>query len=115
MAALIIPTSTPFGGMTNTTTSRLINLNATLARLADAIATASSGFEGTPGTQFEAAAMGVNGFAQNNFGIVPDQSAPGANGTDYAYAVSQMVSQWETFWPLVEPYISQLDNGAGGL
>lgn len=111
MAALIIPNSTPFGSMTNQTTSRLLSLNTTIARLKDAIATAASGFEGTAGTQYEAGGMSMNSFTPNNFGVAPDSADPGKNGTDYAYAVNQLVAQWETFWPLVEPYVSQLDNG----
>jgi hypothetical protein len=111
MAALVIPNSTPFGGMTNQTTSRLLSLNTTIARLKDAVATAASGYEGTPGTEYEAGGMSANMWVQNNFGVAPKPDEPGAQGTDYAYAVNQLVAQWETFWPLVEPFVSQLDNG----
>jgi hypothetical protein len=113
MAALIIPNMTPFGSMTNQATSRLINLNATIERLKDAIATASAGYTGTPGTQFEAAPMGVGAPppAPNNFGVQPDPEALGENGTDYAYAVGVLTEQWALFWAAAEASINQLDNG----
>lgn len=112
MAALIIPPSTPFGAMTNQTTSRLIGLNTTMARLKDAVATAASGYTGTAGTEYEAPSMGMNMMqTQNNFGVVPDPAEAGKNGTDYAYAVNILIGHWDAFWVLAEPSISQLDNG----
>jgi hypothetical protein len=113
MSALIIPNMTPFGSMTNQTTSRLLNLNTTIERLKDAIATASAGFTGTPGTQFEAAPMGVGApaTAPNNFGVTPDPENLGANGTDYAYAVGVLTEAWAAFWTAAEASINQLDNG----
>ena len=72
MAALIIPSSTSFGGLTNQTVSRLIQINTSMERLKDAIATASAGYTGVAGTQFEAQSMmmpapgGMNTFAGPN-------------------------------------------------
>lgn len=115
MAALIIPNMTPFGSMTNQVTSRLINLATTMERLKEAIATASAGYDGTPGTQYEAAIVGANAppvaNPPNNFGVQPDPEQPGKNGTDYAYAVNVLVEHWATFWAAAEPSIAQLDNG----
>jgi hypothetical protein len=112
MAALVIPNMTPFGSMTNQTTSRLLTLNTTIERLKDAIATASAGYTGTPGTEFEAAPMGSNMMtAPNNFGVQPDPETPGKNGTDYAYAVGVLTEQWALFWAAAEASINQLDNG----
>jgi len=112
MAALIIPTNTTFGSMTNQTISSLLRLNTTIERLRDALATASSGYEGVPGTQYEAGSGMMNSFSPNNFGIVPDQATPGQNGTDYEYALNTLVGHWEAFWTAAEASISQLDNGS---
>jgi hypothetical protein len=111
MAALIIPNSTPFGGMTNQTVAKLLSLNTTMGRLKDAIATASSGYTGTPGTEFEARSAGMNTTATNNFGVQPDPASPGQNGTDYAYAVGVLTEQWALLWTAAEAAIDQLDNG----
>ena len=114
MAAIIIPSSTSFGGLTNQLVGRMISTNTQLERLKDAIATASSGYTGVAGTQFEAGGMGgVGGYQQNNFGIVPDATTPGKNGTDYAYAVDILAQAWATFWAAAEASINQLDNGQG--
>ena len=112
MTAVVISNQTSFGSMTNQSVGRLISLHTTLERLKDAVATASSGYTGTPGTEFEAAP----GFAGppgggNNFGVSPDPAEPGKAGTDYAYAVNQLTTQWATFWAAAQPYIEQLDNG----
>ena len=114
MAALIIPNNTTFGSMTNQTVGSLLKLNTTMARLKDAIATASAGYVGTPGTQFEAgnAMTPGNMFVQNNFGIVPDQAEPGLQGTNYSYAIGVLTEQWDLFWAAAEASINQLDNGS---
>ena len=114
MTATIISTmgSYTFGQMTTQTVSRLIATHTQIGRLRDAIATASSGYAGTPGTQFEAPATGGNpGTATNLFGVVPDPDDIGKNGTDYAYAVNSLEAAWQTFWVTAEPFIEQLDNG----
>jgi hypothetical protein len=117
MAALIIPSMTPFGGLTNQTVGKLLSLNASMERLADAIATASSGYTGVAGTEFEAAVLTPNAVPtgifsqQNNFGVQPRVDTPGAAGTDYAYAVNTLNEAWRTFWTAAEASINQLDNG----
>ena len=112
MAAIIIPSSTSFGGLTNRNITTLLALNTGLERLKDAIASASAGYEGTPGTQFEANnMMAPSGYVPNNFGIAPNPATPGQRGTDYAYAVDVLTQAWATFWTAAEPSISQLDNG----
>jgi len=117
MAALIIPTNTTFGSMTNQTVGRLLGLNTTMARLQDALATASAGYVGTPGTQYEAGNMTTPGnmFVQNNFGIVPDGVTPGKNGTDYEFAMNTLAGHWTTFWTASEAAINQLDNGSSSM
>jgi hypothetical protein len=118
MTATIISTMSgyTFGQMTTQTVSRLIATNTQLIRLRDAIATASSGYAGTPGTEFElptgnvAMPAGV-AVGTNLFGVVPDPAEPGKNGTDYAYAVNSLEAAWQTFWTAAEAYIEQLDNG----
>jgi hypothetical protein len=112
MTAVIISNQATFGNMTNTAVSRLLSLNTTLERLKDAVATASSGYPGTPGTEFEAATL-LPG--NNNFGVQPNPDEPGANGTDYAYAVNQLTAQWATFWAAAQPFIEQLDNGTASI
>jgi len=122
MTATIISTqgSYTFGAMTTQTISRLISTNTQMARLTEAIATASSGYTGTPGTEFElptgnmvtpqAVPVGTN-----LFGVVPDPAEPGKNGTDYAYAVNSLSTAWATFWEAAKAYIEQLDNGGNAM
>ena len=114
MAAIIISNSTTFGGMTNNAVGRLISLQTTMQRLKDAVATASSGYTGIPGTQFEGVSFG-GPTPGNNFGIQPDPENPGVKGTDYEYALNQLTAQWDTFWTAASPFIEQLDNGTAAM
>ena len=112
MATLIISQSASFGQMTNSIVSRLVGLNSSMPRLQEAIATASSGYEGVPGTEFEIGNPGTNGMpGPNLFGVQADPATPGKNGTAYSYAVGQLQQQWATFWAAAADYISALDNG----
>lgn len=112
MTALIIPNNTSYGAMTNQIVGRAVSLNTSILRLKEAIATASSGYEGTPGTEYEAAAAGnMRPSPTNNFGVQPDPDNPGAQGQAYAYAVGQLAVVWNQFWADAEPYLAQLDNG----
>jgi len=114
MTATVISNMATFGAMTNNAVSRIISLNTTMMRLKDAVATASSGYSGTPGTEFEAPVGGIsNPTTSNNFGVQPDPENIGARGTDYSYAINQLAVQWEAFWAAAEPYVEQLDNGTG--
>jgi len=113
MAAIVIPNNTSFGGMTNQTISRLLQVNTAMERLKDALATASSGYTGVAGTQYEAVSMGMGPFTPNNFGVVPDPATPGAQGTNYEYALNTLAGHWLTFWQAAQPSIEQLDNGSG--
>jgi len=114
MAALIIPQSTSFGGMTNRIVSQMLTMNTNMERLKDALATASAGFVGTPGTQYEAGNAMVPGnmYVPNNFGIVPDPAEAGKNGNDYEFAVNTLAAAWAAFWTAASASIEQLDNGA---
>jgi hypothetical protein len=94
--------------MTNQSVAKLISLQTSMERLNDAIATASSGYAGTPGTEFEAGPPGAA--APNLFGVQPSE-VPGEQGQAYSYAVMQLFQQWQTFWTAAQPYIEQLDNG----
>ena len=102
MTATVISNATPFGAATNSMIAGLYSTSEAMARLQSAVATASSGFNGTPGTEFE------NG---SNFGVAADPAEPGKKGSDYSYAIDQLASQWNTFWTAAKPYIQQLDNG----
>jgi hypothetical protein len=105
-----------FGQMTTAMVSRLIACNSQMERLADAIATASSGYTGIPGTQFEAPATNNPSASGGNlFGVVPNLSDIGKNGTDYAYAVNSLEAAWATFWATAEAYVNQLDNGGNSM
>ena len=73
-----------------------------MLRLKDAVATAASGYDGVPGTEYEGDGT--------NFGVVPG-TAPGEKGADYAYAINTLATAWETFWTAAQPSIEQLDNG----
>lgn len=112
MAAILIPTSTNFGAMTNRMVSQLASLETTVNRLSEGIATASSGYEGVPGTQFEAPSGLMTPGSQNNFGIVPSDT-PGEQGESYRYAIDALKVEWDKFWAAAQPYIAALDNGAG--
>lgn len=109
MTALIISNNVSYGQMTNQIIGRAHALNATIPRLQEGIATASSGFEGIPGTQFEVGGGG-NGTG-SLFGVQADPANPGQQGTAYSYAVGQLLAEWAKFWTAAEAYVSALDNG----
>jgi hypothetical protein len=102
MTATIISNTPPFGLMTNKTVAALHSANEAIERLAEAVATAASGYEGTPGTEYEG--------ANTNFGVVAG-ATPGEKGSDYAYAIGQLSNAWATFWTAALPSIQQIDNG----
>ena len=102
MTATVISNAAPFGAATNSTIAGLFNVSEAMARLQSAVATAASGYDGVPGTEYEDG---------TNFGVAADPAEPGKKGSDYAYAIDQLAAQWETFWTAAKPYIEQLDNG----
>jgi hypothetical protein len=102
MTATIISNTPPFGLMTNETVADLHTVNEAINRLKEAVATAESGFEGTPGTEFE---------TDSNFGVAPDPAEPGKKGSDYAYAIGNLANAWATFWTAAQPSIDAIDNG----
>ncbi len=113
MTAVIISTTGqyPFGAMTNQTVAGLIAMATKMQRLKEAIATASAGYSGVEGTQFEIPASGTpGGQPPNLFGVVAS-ATPGEQGAAYRYAVDALTAQWETFWAAAAPYIEALDNG----
>lgn len=101
-----------FGMLTNRITGGMISANAQLERLNEAIATASAGYDGTPGTEFEVSnSMGGGNPNQSNlFGVVASD-VPGQKGSDYSYAVGRLHELWAAFWEQAKPYVEQLDNG----
>jgi hypothetical protein len=101
MAAIIISNTPPFGLMCNQSVAGLHTTNDALLRLQEAVATAASGYDGVPGTEYETG---------SNFGVQPGDP-PGAKGSDYAFAVDTLVNAWKTFWEAALPSIQQLDNG----
>jgi hypothetical protein len=103
MAAIVISNTPPFGAMTNQSVAELHTVNEMLLRLQAAVATASSGFEGTPGTEFEGDG--------NNFGVVADPANPGAQGSAYSYALGNLTNAWVTFWTAAASSLEALDNG----
>lgn len=106
MTATVISNAAPFGALTNDTVAALFDVGEAMARLNSAVATAASGFDGTPGTEYEDG---------TNFGVAADPAEPGAKGSDYAYAVAQLATAWDTFWAAAKPYVEQLDNGVRGV
>jgi hypothetical protein len=116
MTTTIVSANAPytFGQLTNQNVARLLSLNTALTRLHEAIATASSGYTGEPGTEFEIGNPNNGGpfppVAQNLFGVQAS-ATPGEQGQAYSYAIGQLFSTWETFWAAAAPYIEQLDNG----
>ncbi len=117
MTATIISTSGqyPFGNMTNQTVASLISTATKMQRLQEAIATASSGYTGVEGTQFEIPASGTPtpGAPANLFGVVADvdPAKAGEQGAAYRYAVDGLAGAWATFWAAAAPFIEALDNG----
>lgn len=107
MTTTIISNGVSYGQMSNQAISKLISLQTQLERINDAIATASAGYEGTPGTEFEAGTMGAT---TNLFGVQPS-ATPGEQGAAYKYAMGRLCEEWATFWTAAEQYIEQLDNG----
>lgn len=103
-----------FGMMTNRLVSGLVSANTAVNRLQEAIATASSGYAGTAGTEFEisASSMAGGGTPANLFGVVASATA-GEQGAAYSYAVGQLHAAWADFWAAAQPYVEQLDNGTG--
>jgi len=88
-----------------------------MVRIDEAITNASSGYTGTPGTQFEIqpSGPGVTPAANTSmiptlFGVTPSDT-PGEQGVTYRYAMESLYQQWQTFWTAALPFIQQLDNG----
>ena len=102
MTATVISNTPPFGALTNKTVANLRSVNDAVLRLQEAVATAASGYEGTPGTEYEG--------ADTNFGVVANDT-PGEQGSAYSYAVGQLANAWATFWTDALPSIQQIDNG----
>ena len=102
MTATVISNVAPFGSMTNSLTASLYTAGEAMERLNSAVATASSGYGGEPGTEFEDG---------TNFGVSADPNSPGTKGKDYAYAIGQLHAAWQTFWGSAQAYVEQLDNG----
>ena len=132
MSAIIISNSVSFGQMTNQVVARLVGLHVSIGRLSEAIATASSGYEGVPGTEFEIGGGSNSGpalmparpgpivpsapsTAPSLWGVYADPERPGAQGQAYSYAVGRLRDEWQKFWSEAERYIQALDNGVGGL
>lgn len=115
MTTLVISNACSFGQQTNSIVSRLVGLNESIPRVNEAIATASSGYEGVQGTQFEIGNTGDNQPpGPNLFGVQANPATPGENGQAYAYAYGQLLLEWEKFWTAASAYIAALDNGSGG-
>lgn len=102
MSAIIVSNTPPFGLMTNRTVAGLHTVAEAITRLNAAVATASSGYTGTAGTEFE----GPN----TNFGVVAG-ATPGEQGAAYAYAVGNLATAWTTFWTNAKASIDAIDNG----
>lgn len=113
MTATIISNMMPYtwGQQTNQVIGKIVTLQQQLGRLNEAVATASSGWQGTAGTQFEIGNTTDTAGNQNLFGVQADPATPGAKGEDYSYAIGQLWAAWSTFWTAAQPYIEQLDNG----
>lgn len=123
MTTTIISNMQPYtyGQMTNQAIGRLISLNTSMIRLQEAIATASAGYTGIEGTQFEIGnptlpssgdvmqprSIGMN---QNLFGVQASDT-PGEQGSNYRYAMDGLAAAWQTFWTAAQPFVEQLDNG----
>jgi hypothetical protein len=117
MTTIVISTQPQytFGTLTNRMVSGLITAGQQMGRLNDAVIQASSGYTGTPGTEFEIvpAAFGTSAPTApvNLFGVSQDAANVGLNGTNYQAAVTALNDAWQTFWTTAAPLIQRLDNG----
>lgn len=112
MTTLVISQGASFGQMTSSIVQRLTSLNSSMPRLQEAIATASSGYVGLPGTEFEIGNDANNQApGPNLFGVQADPDNPGTKGQAYSYAVGQLQVEWAKFWTAAASYIEALDNG----
>ncbi len=112
MTTTIISNNVAYGAMTNQVTAGLIKLQTQVERLSDAVTTASAGYGGTPGTEFEAPTniLAPSPSPQNLFNVQPSE-VPGEQGAAYKYAVGRLHEEWAKFWAAAQPFIEQLDNG----
>lgn len=101
MTAVVVNGATPFGGMSNTMIENIWSVDQAITRLSAAVAVAATGYDGTPGTEYETG---------TNFGVVPN-ATPGAKGADFAFSVTTLFNQWTTFRAAALGAIEQLDNG----
>jgi hypothetical protein len=103
-----------FGTMSTRLVTNLIAANASVARITAGMATASSGFTGTDGTQYEvSSSMPPNPMAPPNlFGVVTEANSPGANGMAYENAMNTIETAWQTFWTAASAALQTLDNGS---
>ena len=114
MSAVIISTSDayPHGRATNQLVGELMRTAASLERINSAVVTATSGYSGVPGTQFE---VGVpspeDGPVMRNLFGVQASATPGEQGSAYSYAIGRLHELWAPFWEQARPYVEQLDNG----
>ena len=112
MVSLVISNSATFGQMTNSVVSRISGVHTSILRLNEAVATASDGYTGTPGTEFETVPPStMTPLTQNLFGVQADPNTPGVNGQAYADAVTALTAQWQTFWTAAQPFLKVIDNG----
>jgi hypothetical protein len=114
VTTIVISNNQPYnyGVMTNQTIAALVSTQGKLERLKEAIATAASGYQGVPGTQFEMSPSVGPVNPPNLFGVSPSDT-PGEQGSAYSYAAGRLGEEWAKFWAAAEPFIAQLDNGTG--
>jgi hypothetical protein len=101
MTSVVVSNATPFGQMSNTMVENFWAIDQAITRLQAAIASASSGFAGTAGTEYETGSP---------FGVV-QSSTPGAQGAAWAYAVNVLAGNWATFRAVAIASIDAIDNG----
>jgi hypothetical protein len=102
MTTTIISNTPSLGLLTNRMVAGLFTVNEAVNRINEAVSTASSGYTGTAGTEFEGDAT--------LFGVVASD-VPGAKGSDYSFAVGNLANAWATFWSAALSSIQEIDNG----
>lgn len=103
MPSIVFQGLQPFAQLANISVAQLFALNSSLARLQAAVDTASQGYAGTAGTEYEG--------PTSAFGIVAGET-PGAQGQAFASAVATIVQNWNTFWTAAQGAIDAIDNGS---
>ncbi len=109
MTQVLVVQSANFGALASEAMAELLDAQAKLTRVVDAI-TAAGGYQaGSPaGSAFEIASTSQ---VSNNFGVVENTASPGTNGSAWAYAINNIGTALNTFISTQIGAIQTVDQG----